>query len=160
MELAEKKNLYYLRKVSNLTKADLLDGVEEALRKPREKGMKVALGSASKNANLVLNHLGIRDFFDYVVDPSGLRGKPAPDIFIAAAKGIDLEPAECIVFEDSVVGVQAAFAAGMQVVAIGNPRAFCTVCPDICIPSLSYFDFDSMAPREVTMVTTNGYRRE
>lgn len=148
LELADRKNRYYIAKIRNLTQADLLEGAEEALRQSRQQGLKVALGSASRNAEMILDRLEIRHLFDYVVDPRGLRSKPSPDIFMAAANELDLTPSACLVFEDSVAGIHAAFAAGMQVVGIGSIRDFPNIHLDICIHALSYFDFEVMEPRK------------
>jgi beta-phosphoglucomutase len=78
----------------------------------------VASSAPPENRALVIDGLGWRDCFDAVVASEGLPGKPAPDIFIAAAKALGVRPRECVVFEDAVNGVRAAVAAGMTVVGI------------------------------------------
>jgi beta-phosphoglucomutase family hydrolase len=95
-------------------------GAPELLARLREAGVKLAVASSAPQANraMVLDGLGWNERFDAVVASEGLRGKPAPDIFLAAAERLGVEPTECIAFEDAVNGIQAAAAAGMVVVGV------------------------------------------
>ena len=95
-------------------------GASELLDRLREAGVKLAVASSAPPANrsMVLDGLAWTARFDAVVASEGLRGKPAPDIFLAAAERIGVAPAECVAFEDAANGVQAAAAAGMIVVGI------------------------------------------
>jgi HAD superfamily hydrolase (TIGR01509 family) len=98
----------------------LLPGAKELLAELRDAGLKVALGSASKNAKLVIEKLGILPYFDAIADGYSVeRSKPAPDIFLFAADQIRVAPQQCVVFEDSGAGVTAAIDAGMLSVGLG-----------------------------------------
>lgn len=119
--LATKKNDYYLELIKEISPADLLPGVVELLDQLDEQQVKKAVGSASKNAVIVLERLGIAERFDTIVTGSDYEhGKPAPDVFLTAAKRVDVPPENCLVVEDALAGVQAARAAGMRVLGIGN----------------------------------------
>lgn len=115
-----RKNGYYEKSIHNLTSADLLPGVEELLDELRAAGIKVAIGSSSKNARLVSQRLGIADRLDAIADGNSVEHhKPAPDVFLHAARQLNLEPFQCLVVEDAASGVEAALAAGMLVVGLG-----------------------------------------
>ncbi|WP_312150450.1 beta-phosphoglucomutase [Paenibacillus odorifer] len=121
--MAEKKNRLYVEYISRLQESELLPGVKEYLTGLRSRGIGIALGSASKNAEFILNKLNITDLFDAVVDGNKVSlAKPDPEVFLIAAQEIGLQPDECVVFEDAEAGVQAGKAAGMKVVGIGKPE--------------------------------------
>lgn len=136
--LAARKNAQYLELVERMTPADLLPGAVEALRAARAAGCGVALASASKNAALVLERLGITDAFDHVVDANFIaQSKPHPEVFLAAARALGVDPADCVGIEDAVAGVQAVRAAGMFALGIGDPRVLSEA--DQVIPDLRTF---------------------
>ncbi|MEC0132855.1 MULTISPECIES: beta-phosphoglucomutase [Paenibacillus] len=119
--MAEKKNRLYVEYISRLEESELLPGVKEYLTGLRSREIGIALGSASKNAEFILNKLNITDLFDAVVDGNKVSlAKPDPEVFLIAAQEIGLQPDECVVFEDAEAGVQAGKAAGMKVVGIGK----------------------------------------
>lgn len=119
-ELMKRKNGYYRELIAKLTPADVLPGVLRVLAEARGRGLRLALGSASKNARDVLARLGIADRFDAVLDGYTVQvAKPAPDLFLASAKAIGLSPGLCVVFEDAADGIAAGQAAGMITVGIG-----------------------------------------
>jgi beta-phosphoglucomutase len=119
-ELMERKNGYYLEFIREISPRDLLPGARELLQEIRAAGLKIALGSASKNAREVIERLGITDLFDAIADGySVTRQKPAPDLFLHAARLLDLPPTACVVVEDAAAGVEAALAGGFYVVGIG-----------------------------------------
>ncbi|HCB90746.1 MAG TPA: beta-phosphoglucomutase [Ruminococcaceae bacterium] len=121
--LAAWKNRRYVERVRRMDASDLLDGAEDLLRTLRGAGVKTALGSASKNAPLVLRMTGILPLFDAVVDGNRItRAKPDPQVFLLGAAALGLAPEDCVVFEDSRAGLQAAKSAGMGAVGIGSPR--------------------------------------
>ncbi|MEK4994210.1 beta-phosphoglucomutase [Paenibacillus odorifer] len=123
LAMAEKKNRLYVEYISRLEESELLPGVKEYLTGMRSRGIGIALGSASKNAEFILNKLNITDLFDAVVDGNKVSlAKPDPEVFLIAAQEIGLQPDECVVFEDAEAGVQAGKAAGMKVVGIGKPE--------------------------------------
>lgn len=117
-----KKNKLYVSYIKQLTKEEILPGVDEFLTEARAAGYKIALGSASKNSPLILDRLGITELFDAVVDGTKVsKAKPDPEVFLTGARELGLEPAQCVVFEDAAAGVEAAHNGGMKVVGIGNP---------------------------------------
>lgn len=119
--LLVKKNNDYLNLVEKLDVSDVLDGVVSLIEKLKEKDIKIALGSASKNAQLILELTGLYHYFDYVVDGNMVaEAKPDPEVFLTGAKLLGLSSSECLVFEDAQSGVQAALSAGMKVVGIGE----------------------------------------
>lgn len=120
-KLAERKNKRYIDMLMGLTEDDILPGVKEFLNALRRSGVKIALGSASKNACFILGKLGLTEAFDTIVDGNVVsKAKPNPEIFLAGAKGLKLEPAQCVVFEDSVAGIEAAKRGGMYAVGVGD----------------------------------------
>ena len=136
--LAARKNSYFGELLQHLTPESLLPGALEALRDARERGVRVALASASHNATTILARLGITAAFDYIADPvkSG-RPKPAPDIFLSAAAALQADPARCIGVEDAIAGVTAIKAAGMKAIGIGDSRVL--VEADVVFPNMASF---------------------
>jgi len=121
-EMMARKNCYYQEYVEGVTPANLLPGALGLLDELRAAGIQIAIGSASKNARTVLDKLDIADRVDTVADGYSVdRQKPAPDLFMHAAKQLGLAPDQCVVFEDAASGVEAALAAGMWAVGLG-PR--------------------------------------
>jgi beta-phosphoglucomutase len=115
------KNDWYLDLVRSMPADDDLPGAYEVLRASRAAGIKVALGSASKNAPLILERLGWIPLFDALVDGNVVTAsKPDPEVFLEGARRLRLKPEECVVFEDSEAGVEAARRGGMKVVGIGH----------------------------------------
>ncbi|GAA0136826.1 beta-phosphoglucomutase [Paenibacillus sp. YSY-4.3] len=122
LEMAETKNREYLNYISKLDPSEILPGTKDYLELLRGKGVKIALGSASKNAATILSRLGITELFDAVIDGTKVsQAKPDPEVFLAASEELGLKPSECVVFEDAAAGVQAGKAAGCKVVGIGSP---------------------------------------
>jgi beta-phosphoglucomutase len=135
-ELMERKNGYYLEFIREISPRDLLPGARELLQEIRAAGLKIVLGSASKNAREVIERLGITDLFDAIADGySVTRQKPAPDLFLHAARLLDLPPTACVVVEDAAAGVEAALAGGFYVVGIGPQERVGRA--HLVIPSLS-----------------------
>lgn len=120
--LAGKKNSIYLDYIEKLTPKDLLPDAEKFLKSVRQNHLKTALGSASKNAMLILEKLEIENLFDAIIDGNKVStAKPNPEIFLKGAQELDVPASQCIVFEDAESGVEAALAAGMKCVGVGNP---------------------------------------
>ena len=118
--MMDRKNGTYRRLLRNLTSDDILPGSLDLLGAARERGLRLAVASGSRNAGEVLDRLDIADRFDAICDGSAAkRAKPAPDLFLAAAEALELPPESCVVFEDAADGVDAAHAAGMVAVGIG-----------------------------------------
>ncbi|GAB4580872.1 MAG: hypothetical protein Fur0022_36160 [Anaerolineales bacterium] len=121
-ELMARKNGYYRDMLANLSPADLLPGVADLLAEARAAGIKTALASASRNAPEVIALLGIADQLNVVAHGGHVsRQKPAPDLFLYAARELGVPPGECLVIEDAEAGIAAAHAAGMVAVGIGDP---------------------------------------
>ncbi|MFP4178408.1 MAG: HAD-IA family hydrolase, partial [Acholeplasmataceae bacterium] len=118
--LMDEKNDHYRSLIDKFDSSDLMEGALPLLEHLREKGVLIALGSASRNAPMLIKQLGIEAFFDLVVDPAGKKGKPEPDIFLSAMHHFDLEPNECIAFEDAVAGIEAINRAGMLSIGVGD----------------------------------------
>ena len=119
LEMAESKNARYIKLLDDLDKRELLEGAEDYLKKLKSEGVLISLGSASKNAPLILEKLGIADLFDAIVDGNSVsKAKPDPEVFLKAAQMLNLSPAECCVFEDSQAGIEAARRAGCSVIAV------------------------------------------
>ncbi len=135
-EMMTRKNWYYLEYIKEITPRDLLPGAKELLEEIRAAGLKSALGSASKNAGEVLDRLGVRALLDAVSDGYSVeRHKPAPDLFLHAAAQLGLHPAECVVVEDAVAGIEAAKAGGFRAVGLG-PRERVGIA-DVIFPNLA-----------------------
>ena len=134
--LAARKNGYFGELLQTLTPDSLLPGALEALRDVRERGVRIALASASHNAMTIIARLGIADAFDYVADPgkSGLP-KPAPDIFLAAAAALEANPKRCIGVEDAIAGITAIKLAGMKAIGIGDARLLAEA--DVVVPNMA-----------------------
>ena len=122
-EFMERKNSYYLEFIREISPADILPGARELLEEIRAAGLRSALGSASKNAQEVIERLGIAPLLDAVSDGNSVqRQKPAPDLFLHAAEQLGLSPQECVVVEDAAAGIEAALAGRFWTLGLG-PQA-------------------------------------
>ncbi len=134
-ELLDRKNRYYQESIEKISPRDLLPGAKELLEEICAAGLQVAIGSASKNAQAVIARLGIDNLIDAVADGySVTRQKPAPDLFLFAAKELGLKPSECVVVEDAAAGIDAAKAGGFYSVGLGPPSRVGDA--DVVLPSL------------------------
>ncbi|MGJ1190862.1 beta-phosphoglucomutase [Sphingobacterium siyangense] len=114
------KNQWYLELIEQLSPDHLLSGSLELLKKLQQKGIKIGLGSASKNAMGILEKTGIIPYFDALIDGNVVQlSKPNPEVFLKGAEVLEIAPAHCLVLEDAQAGIDAARAAGMQVIGIG-----------------------------------------
>ena len=121
--LAEKKNAWYLEFIDEMTPAEILPGVTEFLDDLRTYGIAIGLGSASKNARRILDHIGLADYFSVIIDGnSTMRGKPDPEVFLLGAKALGVSPDRCVVFEDAPKGIDAALAGGFFAIGVGSPE--------------------------------------
>ncbi len=120
-QLATQKNEHYRRLSQNIDPNDLFPGARALFDDLRAAGIKILLGSASKNAKPVLDGLGITEYFHDIIDGFRYRhGKPHPDIFLTAARAAGADPSECIVVEDAAAGIDAAIDGGFVTVGIGT----------------------------------------
>ena len=142
--LCLQKNEWFIEYVTTITPADLLPGVETFLQELKAKGFGIALGSASRNAPVILEKLNIRSYFDAVIDGNSVtKPKPNPEIFLKGAQATGTNPEYCVVFEDAISGVEAAINACMYVVGVGNPAVLSKA--NFCIPSFEGFTVQSLA---------------
>lgn len=119
--LAEKKNGVYRSLLTQMTTEDLPEAVATTLHQLREMGLKLAIGSSSKNTPLILEKLGLAHFFDAVADGNDItHSKPDPEVFLCAAKKLGILPEACLVVEDAEAGAQAARAGGMRCACLGD----------------------------------------
>lgn len=121
--LAEKKNRYYRELLGQMTPEDLPCQTKEVLRTLRKWGLKLAIGSSSKNTRLILGRIGLENFFDVISDGNNIANtKPDPEVFLKAAEMLGMSPAVCLVVEDAQAGIQAAYNGGFLNAAIGDAR--------------------------------------
>ncbi|MFB6467324.1 beta-phosphoglucomutase [Cytobacillus sp. Hz8] len=124
-KLAAKKNDHYRTLIQKITPDDILPGMKEFIFSIKEKGLKLGLASASKNAFAVMESLGLMEVFDAIVDAKTVvNGKPNPEVFLKAADLLHVDASTCIGMEDAVAGVEAIKAAGMFAVAVGKRESF------------------------------------
>jgi len=120
-ELASIKNDIYRKLLENLKPEDASEGAFELLKELREKGIKTAIGSSSRNAKFILNQIGLTEYFDTIVDGYDIKNtKPDPEVFLIAAERLNLNAEDCIVLEDAPSGIQAANEGKFTSVSIGN----------------------------------------
>jgi len=118
---ATKKNDIYVDLLKNLSPSDVSEDVKNTLDKLKNAGVKMAIGSSSKNAQFILKQIGLLDYFDAIADGTHIsNSKPHPEVFLKAADFLGVKPDTCLVVEDAESGVEAAIAAGMDVAAIGD----------------------------------------
>jgi beta-phosphoglucomutase len=137
---AEKKNNWYLEYILRMTPEEILPGVKNFLNELKSKGVKIVLGSASKNSRLILDKIALTSYFDAIIDGnSTTKSKPDPEVFLLGAAAVGSKPNKCIVFEDAEKGVEAALEGGFYAVGVGHPDVLDEA--HIVIPSFEYIDF-------------------
>lgn len=120
VRLMDRKNAWYLEQVDGMAPDELFPGIVAFLDELRAAGVGVALGSSSRNARLILERCGITDRFDAVVDGNSITfSKPDPEVFLKGAAALKAAPANTVVFEDALSGVDAALNGGFRVVGVG-----------------------------------------
>ena len=133
----EEKNAAYRKLLELMSPEDVLDEIRNVLKALRENGYALAIGSSSKNTKLILNRIGLEEYFDAVADGTDIvRSKPDPEVFLCAAKKLGSKPDECAVVEDAKTGITAAKRAGMLAFAFGGDAAGC---------GIEDYDLDSFA---------------
>ena len=142
-QLAEKKNRWYVEYISAMDESEILPGALDFLKEVRDQGVMIALGSASKNARLILNRLHLTPFFDFIVDGTlTSKAKPDPEVFTLAAEKLNAPPDKCIVFEDAAAGIEAGKRAGMFTVGVGDASILSEA--HLVIPSLAEASFTEL----------------
>lgn len=120
-ELARQKNDIYRESLREMSTKDLSVEVKETLDALRAMGLKLAIGSSSKNTPFILGQIGLGDYFDAVSDGNNItRSKPDPEVFVKAAEMLGIAPEHCLVVEDAVSGAEAGHAGGMKVACLGD----------------------------------------
>ncbi|NJO03675.1 MAG: beta-phosphoglucomutase [Bacteroidia bacterium] len=116
------KNQWFLEYITRMTPKDILPGVREFIKELKAAQVRIALGSASKNARTILRQIEMLDDFEVIMDGTQITtAKPDPEIFLKAAEGLGIAPENCVVFEDAPKGIEAAHRAGMGAVGVGLP---------------------------------------
>lgn len=147
LKLAEQKNQCYVSYIEKMTPGEILPGVVEFLTELKKAGIKTAIGSASKNAPLILSRLNLNKHFDAIVDGNKVsKAKPDPEVFLKGAEAVNAEPATCVVFEDAAAGVEAALNGGMKCVGIGQPENLGKA--HMVIPGFQHFSIEDLKKLE------------
>jgi beta-phosphoglucomutase len=121
--LAIKKNEWYCEYITKMTPDEILPGAKEFLKEIKKAKIKTAIGSASKNAMTILQHINMAHDFDIIIDGTKTtKAKPDPEVFLKAAAELGIEPNLCVVFEDATAGVQAAIKGGMYCIGVGSAK--------------------------------------
>lgn len=140
LELMDLKNKWYLDFVEEVNPSDMLPGTLELLQALKKNGIKIVLGSSSKNALLILEKLEILSFFDAIIDGNKIHmSKPHPEVFLAGAAEVGIQPHEGLVFEDAISGVEAAKAGGFHCIGIGDKSVLAKA--DKVVKSLAEISF-------------------
>jgi beta-phosphoglucomutase len=143
LAMAEKKNTLYVTYIEKMTPEEILPGVEKFLLELKNNEIKTALGSASKNAPMILERIGLTGLFDVIVDGNSIsEAKPNPEVFLKGAEKLEVQPEHCVVFEDAIAGVEAARNANMYCVGIGEPEVLGLA--DIVISGFTGFTFEKL----------------
>lgn len=137
LQLMEKKNNWYLEFIEDMGENDILPGVTEFFNELKAKGIKIALGSSSKNAVKILEKLGMTADFDAIIDGNKVTfSKPDPEVFIKGSEELGIPPSEIVVFEDAVAGVKAAKDGGFTAIGVGEADTLSEA--DIVIPNMEH----------------------
>lgn len=124
-KLAEEKNTIYRASLSRMSPQDLSPEVRETLKQLRVRGIKLAIGSSSKNTKYILKQIGLEHFFDAVSDGTNIsHSKPDPEVFIKAAEYLGESPKDCLVVEDARSGIDAAVSGGFDSAGIGTAASY------------------------------------
>ncbi|EGO2608253.1 beta-phosphoglucomutase [Enterococcus faecalis] len=144
--LAQQKNDHYVQLLEHLTTEDVLPGVVPLLQQAQAHHIPCAVASASKNAPLILEKLGVRAYFATIVDPDSLsKGKPDPEIFLAAADSIGVLPQNAIGFEDAQSGIDGLKAAGIYAVGLSASQPL--IGADIQVSEMTELSVDALLNR-------------
>ncbi len=138
--LAQMKNEWYLDFILRMTPEETLPGVKNFLDELKKKKIHIVLGSASKNAQIILDRLNLKHYFDAIIDGTKTTtSKPDPEVFLLGAEAVKAKPKDCIVFEDAQKGIEAALKGGFLTVGVGNSDALEEA--HIIIPGFEYIEY-------------------
>ena len=144
--LAQQKNDHYVQLLEHLTTEDVLPGVVPLLQQAQARHIPCAVASASKNAPLILEKLGVRAYFATIVDPDSLsKGKPDPELFLAAADSIGVLPQNAIGFEDAQSGIDGLKAAGIYAVGLSASQPL--IGADMQVSEMTELSVDALLNR-------------
>lgn len=125
LNLSDEKNTAYKKLLQTLSEEDVDSDVKMVLRELKNRNIKLAIGSSSKNAGFILKQIKLTDFFDAVSDGNNIeKSKPDPEVFLKAAEFLMLKPSDCAVVEDAYAGIDAAIAGGFYSVGIGDASSY------------------------------------
>jgi beta-phosphoglucomutase len=142
-ELADRKNRYFVESLSKVTTEVLLPGALSALHELKNRGIKIAVASNSRNALTIIKQVKIEHLLDAIVDGHQIENsKPNPEVFLLAAKKVGVSPAHCLVVEDAVTGIESARRAGMKSLGIGTKERLPNA--NVVIPDLSAISVDEL----------------
>lgn len=143
----EQKNKEYVRYISQMDEREILPGVIELLNQLKDRKLKIALGSASKNSGLILKNTKLQDYFDVIVDGNDVsKAKPDPEVFLLGAKRIGIPASQCIVFEDAYAGIEAARKDGMLAIGVGNRKSLPHA--DVLVETLENLDLSVLKSKK------------
>ncbi|OIQ37938.1 MAG: beta-phosphoglucomutase [Bacteroidetes bacterium MedPE-SWsnd-G1] len=149
IKIMQDKNEHYLQYITQMGQDEILEGMHEVLLYLKAQAIPFSLGSASKNARLILKQLELIDLFDAIVDGNDVsKAKPDPEVFLIAAEKLKTAPANCVVIEDAIAGVEAANIAGMLSIGIGDKN------------TLNEADFNLDSTSELTIEMINELIKE
>ncbi|EOD01543.1 beta-phosphoglucomutase [Caldisalinibacter kiritimatiensis] len=141
LKLAEKKNGWYREYITKMDESEILPGVKDFIKTLKENGIKVAIGSSSKNTMTILESINMVNEFEAIIDGNKIsKAKPDPEVFLLGAEALDIKPEECVVFEDATAGVEAAKRGGMYAIGVGSPDILKEA--DKVIPNLENVSID------------------
>ncbi|WP_078549575.1 beta-phosphoglucomutase [Litchfieldia alkalitelluris] len=123
--LTERKNDIYRNLLKDISEKDILPGVLSFINHLKERGIKIAIGSSSKNTKFILEQIGLEHVFDAVADGNDItKSKPDPEVFLLAAERLQVEPVDCVVIEDAEAGIDAAISADMKAVGVSSAASY------------------------------------
>lgn len=143
-EMATRKNEWYTEMIGKMTPAEILPGAKDFVQSCRDAGIKTAIGSASKNTPTILEKLNLVPLFDAIIDGNSVTNpKPNPEVFLKGAQAVGVAPADCVVFEDALAGIEAALNGGMKAVGIGSPDMLTKA--NVVVSGLDKFTLEMLA---------------
>lgn len=149
-EYAAIKNEWYKELIKDMSPDEIFPGVTGFLDELKEKGIRIGLGSASKNAMTIIKALKIEEYFETIIDGHKVtQPKPHPEIFLNGAKELGVSPENCAVFEDAVSGVQSAINGNMYSIGVGSPDVLGEA--DMVIAGLHEMSFEKLKSLEREM---------
>ena len=145
-DLATKKNEWYGEFIDKMGEEEILEGVTDFIEQLKTRSIKIALGSASKNAGRILDKIGLTASFEAIIDGNvTIKGKPDPEVFLRGADALGVQASECIVFEDAAKGIKAALDGGFYAVGIGQEEALGAA--HIVLPNMAELQFDDLVEK-------------